>query len=80
MELYQKHAKEKPIANFNIRSTHSWDEVIRVAKDAEESYINDGKGFKGAARMIVRSAGDYNAAINPWLNLIPEKGYALHSV
>jgi hypothetical protein len=61
---------------INIRGTHSWDEVIRAAKDAETAYHAEArKGAKGAVRGYMRRLGDYSAAVTPWIGLLPSDQY-----
>jgi hypothetical protein len=65
-----------PGTRINVRGTHSWDEVIRAAKDAEAAYHAEAKkGAKGAVRGYLRRFGDYSAAITPWIGLLPSDQY-----
>ncbi|KAE8152985.1 hypothetical protein BDV25DRAFT_47977 [Aspergillus avenaceus] len=51
------------------RST--WEEVMSELNEAEELYVRKGKGAVNFVRKGFRIAGDYSAAITPWLGLIP---------
>ncbi|KAJ4354144.1 uncharacterized protein N0V89_005877 [Didymosphaeria variabile] len=63
-------------AKINIRGAHSWDEVIRAAKDTEAAYIEEAKkGAKGAVRGYLRQFGDYSATATPWIGLLPNDKY-----
>ena len=75
MEIYRKNAKEKALLNFNIRDQHSWDEVIRTAKDAEQKYNNKAKGPRGIGHKAARFVGDHAADTSPWLELLPNGEY-----
>lgn len=75
MEIYRENAKDKSLLDFNIRDKHSWDEVIRVAKDAEQKYNSKAKGLKGIGHKTIRVVGDHTADTSPWLELLPSGEY-----
>ncbi|KAL9118675.1 MAG: hypothetical protein Q9187_004777 [Circinaria calcarea] len=75
MNIYQRSSKDKTLGSFNIRDTHTWDEVIRRAKDADRKYHDDAKGFRGIGRKIGRNMGDIAPGVNPWLGLLPNGEY-----
>ena len=64
--------KDSSIAAFDLRGKHSWDDVLRVAKDAEMTY-------QEAGRKKLRKAGRYittkSEAMQPYLRLIPNAFY-----
>ncbi|KAH7091246.1 hypothetical protein FB567DRAFT_518271 [Paraphoma chrysanthemicola] len=77
LEQYQKSfpgAQSK--TRIDLRGSHSWDEVIRAAKDAEAAYQTDRKkGMTGTVRGYFRHLGDYSVAVTPWVGLLPNDKY-----
>ena len=68
MEAYQASMKVPGNKPFDVRGTHSWDEVLRVAKDAEAAHLRAGrKPFRKIARIVT----DSSDAVVPTLRLIP---------
>jgi hypothetical protein len=69
-------SKQDPRARINIRSAHSWDEVVRAAKDAEKAYNAEAKrGATGHVRGYFRHIGDYSTSAAPWVGLLPNDKY-----
>lgn len=61
---------------INLRGSHSWDEVVRAAKDAEAAYLAEVKrGATGTVRGFFRNMGDYSASVTPWVGLLPNDKY-----
>ncbi len=76
MQVFDEQSKTKGIpSKFGLHGQHSWEEVLEAAALAEEKYITDGKGKKGAGRKFFRKAGDYAPAMTPWLGLLPSDKY-----
>ena len=72
MKAYQESAKDPTISGFDLRGKHSWDEVLRVAQDAEAIYMKRGeRRLRKAARFIA----DKSEAATPYLRLIPNAFY-----
>lgn len=68
MAAYQASTKDPSISAFNLRGKHSWDDVLRVAKDAEAAYLKaGGKRLRKAGRFISAKS----EAMLPYLQLIP---------
>ncbi|MCJ1385307.1 hypothetical protein MMC17_008429 [Xylographa soralifera] len=73
MQAYQSSMKDSSISALDLRGKHSWDDVLRVAKDAEIVYQRaGGKGLRKAGRFITTKSG----AVQPYLRLIPNDSYA----
>jgi hypothetical protein len=67
MKAYQESIKDPSISEFDLRGKHSWDDVLRVAKDAEATYLKaGGRGLRKAGRSII----DKSEAAMPYLRLI----------
>jgi len=63
-------------AGINIRGAHSWDEVIRAARDAESQYLAEAKrGVDGNIRRFFRTMGNHAPSVTPWLQLLPDDKY-----
>ena len=72
MEAYQSSTKNSSINALDFRGKHSWEDVLRVAKDAEAAYQKaGGKGLRKAGRTIMAVSG----AVQPYLQLIPNGFY-----
>ena len=58
-----------PIINaLDLRGKHSWDDVLRVAKEAEAAYLEaGGKRLRKAGRFVTAKS----EAVLPYLRLIP---------
>jgi hypothetical protein len=68
MEAYQASMKDPSISKLDLRGTHSWDDVLQVAKDAEAAYLEaGGKVLRKAGRFITAKS----EAMLPYLELIP---------
>lgn len=72
MEAYQESFKQKELLGFDLRGQHSWDEVLRIAKDAENRYLQEGKG---PVRKVGRYIADHSEGVIPYLRLIPNSTY-----
>ena len=75
MELYKSSTKDPAIRDLDIGATHTWDEVIRSARDAENVYVDSAKGLGGLHRKVGRWAGDSAPAATPWLKCLPNGDY-----
>lgn len=75
MNIYQSTAKDKRLADFNIREKHSWDEVLQEARFAEQKYNQKAKGLRGIGHRVFRVVGDNAAAANPWLKIFENNDY-----
>ena len=72
MEEYQNSTKDAQTCALSLRDKHSWDEVLRVAKDAENAYLQAGvKGLRRVGRWIT----DHSEAVQPYIKLIPNEWY-----
>jgi hypothetical protein len=72
MEAYQASIKDSSISGLDLRGKHSWDDVLRAAKDAEAAYLKaGGKGLRKAGRFITAKS----EAVLPYLQLIPNGFY-----
>jgi len=77
LEQYQSSLLgSQPKARINLRASHSWDEVVRAAKDAEAAYLAEVKrGAPGVVRGFFRNIGDCSASVTPWIGLLPNDKY-----
>ena len=72
MEAYQSSMKDSRISTLDLRGKHSWEDVLRVAKDAEVAYQKaGGKGLRKTGRFITAKS----EAVQPYLRLIPNGLY-----
>jgi hypothetical protein len=72
MEAYQASMKGSSISALDLRGKHSWDDVLRAAKDAEAAYLEaGGKGLRKAGRFITAKS----EAMLSYLQLIPNGFY-----
>jgi hypothetical protein len=72
MEAYQASMKGSSISALDLRGKHSWDDVLRVAKDAEAVYLQaGGKGLRKAGRFITAKS----EAMLSYLQLVPNGIY-----
>jgi hypothetical protein len=72
MEAYQASMKDQSVSALDLRGKHTWDDVLRVAKDAEAAYLKaGGKGLRKAGRFITAKS----EAMLPYLQLIPNGFY-----
>jgi hypothetical protein len=73
MKRYQQSIKDPELRNLDVLSrAHSWDDVMRIAKDAELVYLEAGKtGARRAGRFVATHA----ESVVPFLSLIPNGFY-----
>ena len=72
VKAYQESTKDPSISEFDLRGKHSWDDVLRVAKDAELTYLKKGgRGLRKTGRIITNNS----EAVMPYLRLIPNGTY-----
>ena len=65
--------KDSSIGVLDLSGKYSWDDVLRVAKDAEVVYQKAGrKGLRKAGRIITAQSG----AVQPYLRLIPNETFS----
>lgn len=58
-------------AGFDITGSNSWEEVMALAKQAENRYFAEA----GPARKILRGIGDYAVGAQWWAGLLPNDSY-----
>jgi hypothetical protein len=68
MKAYQTSAKDPNIIAIDLSGKHSWDEVLRVAKDAEAEYRRSGRKV---LRYVARTFTSKSVVVLPYLKLIP---------
>lgn len=73
MESYQESIKGCGVQALDLKATHSWESVLRLAKDVEKDYVNAGK--KGP-RRFARLLGNQAQEKVSYLKLIPNDLYA----
>ncbi|KAJ8110743.1 hypothetical protein OPT61_g6490 [Boeremia exigua] len=63
-------------ASIDICGTHSWEEVIQTARNAQKAYEAKAKtGAKGHLRRYLRHFCDYESTFTPWVGLLPSDQY-----
>ncbi|KAK7449876.1 hypothetical protein Landi51_05593 [Colletotrichum acutatum] len=62
--------------SFNIRGTHSWDEVVKQIQEAKTSYESKAAGKSGMATKAGRFISDHAKYVDPWVALIPSSDYS----
>lgn len=74
IEAFQQNAKSRELpCGFNIRTTHTWEEVLEAARAAEAKVKADGS--KNMFRKAGRGIQEFAPAMSPWLDLIPNGNY-----
>jgi hypothetical protein len=72
METYQASLKESTAVTLDFRGKHSWEEVLKIAKDAETTYQEAGaNGLRKVGRLITAES----ESMIPYLGLIPNGFY-----
>lgn len=56
---------------FDITKQNSWEEVMDLAKQAENKYFAEA----GPARRVLRGVGDYAIGAQWWAGLLPNDSY-----
>lgn len=67
-------SKNKTVATFQLSNAHSWGEVAKAAKDAEETYLkadSPTSKVRSAFRRIEKNA----KSIKPFLGMLPDGEY-----
>ena len=74
IDVYKKTARGDALpADFDIRGSHSWEEVMLAARNAESKSHHDGS--KNLLRKFGRGTQKHANAVRPWLDLIPDGDY-----
>lgn len=72
MEIYQSSIKDSTTIALDLRGTHSWEDVLQAAKDAEAAYQAAGaKGWRKLGRLVTTNS----ESVIPYLGLIPNGTY-----
>lgn len=72
MEAYQASKTGTSMGALDLRGKHSWDDVLRVLKDAEAAYQEAGrKGLRKVGRAITAKS----EVVLPYLQLIPNESF-----
>ncbi|KPI41078.1 uncharacterized protein AB675_8144 [Cyphellophora attinorum] len=72
VEEYRHSVTEKQIKDLDLSKTHSWDEVFRVVRTAQDKYIRAGqKPVRRASRFL----GRQSESVLPFLRIIPNGTY-----
>ncbi|KAI1630225.1 hypothetical protein EDD37DRAFT_645943 [Exophiala viscosa] len=72
MKRYQYSTKDSKARPLDLGGTHSWDEVMRLVKDAEATYLEAGQS---RLRQVGRLIGAQSESMVPFLRLIPNGFY-----
>ena len=68
MKAYQNSTRDANLNEFDLSGKHSWDEVLRIAKDAVAAYQKSGRnGLRNSGRVL----SSKSEALLPHLQLIP---------
>lgn len=62
--------------SFDIRSSHSWAEVLEQISLAKSNYDSKQEGKRGSLRKAGRYVSDHADMVDPWLKLIPDTNYS----
>ena len=77
MESFRQVNRDNPaVAEFNIRGSHSWDEVVNVAGQAVGKYQGRSKGLRGLLPKVGRKIGEAQPAVDSYLNVLPQGDYS----
>lgn len=77
LDLLKEQRKDVPgVAGFNIRGSHSWNDVLTVAGQATDHYQSKAKGFRGLLPKLGRKLGDTQPAIDGYLDMLPQGDYS----
>ena len=72
MEAYQASMKDPKLSALNLRGSHSWNDVLQVAREAESAYLKAGeKGMRKFGRILTAKS----STLLPFTRLIPEEHY-----
>lgn len=68
MEAYQGSIQDPSVRALDLRGKHTWEEVIREARNCESTYLHAGTKWP---RKMARSFSANAEAVQPWIRLIP---------